>query len=87
MCFGDDSVAQIKGCGRGDEVAWCWHERFRHVNMVTLRKLAREAGAWDTRDRSSGAVVRGMSGREAMTHLVPGEGGVSGGTTPGAGAW
>jgi hypothetical protein len=27
--------------GRGDEVAWRWHERFRHVNMVALRKLAR----------------------------------------------
>jgi hypothetical protein len=40
------------------------------------------AGAWPTRDRSSGAVVRGMPGREAMTHLVLDEGGVSGGTTP-----
>jgi hypothetical protein len=28
--------------GRGDEVAWRWHERFRHINMVALRKLARE---------------------------------------------
>jgi hypothetical protein len=45
------------------------------------------AGAWPTGDRSSGAVVRGMPGREAMTHLVPGEEGVSGGTTPGVGAW
>jgi hypothetical protein len=29
-------------CGRGDEVAWRWHERFGHVNMVALRKLAQE---------------------------------------------
>jgi hypothetical protein len=28
--------------GRGDEVAWHWHERFGHVNMATLRKLAWE---------------------------------------------
>jgi hypothetical protein len=28
--------------GRGNEVAWCWHERFGYVNMVALRKLARE---------------------------------------------
>jgi hypothetical protein len=28
--------------GRGDEVAWRWHERFGHVNMAALRKLARE---------------------------------------------
>jgi hypothetical protein len=28
--------------GRGDEVAWRWHERFGHVNMTTLRKLARK---------------------------------------------
>jgi hypothetical protein len=28
--------------GRGDEVAWRWHERFRHVNMAALRKLSRE---------------------------------------------
>ena len=27
---------------RGDEVAWRWHERFGHVNMAALRKLARE---------------------------------------------
>jgi hypothetical protein len=27
---------------RGDEVAWHWHERFGHVNMVALRKLVRE---------------------------------------------
>jgi hypothetical protein len=27
-------------CGRGDEVAWHWHERFGHVNMAALRKLA-----------------------------------------------
>jgi hypothetical protein len=25
---------------RGDEVVWCWHEHFRHVNMATLQKLA-----------------------------------------------
>jgi hypothetical protein len=29
-------------CGRGDEVVWRWHERFRHVNMAALRKLVRE---------------------------------------------
>jgi hypothetical protein len=34
-----------------------------------------------------GEVVRGMPGRKAMMHLVPGEGGVSGRMTPGAGAW
>jgi hypothetical protein len=28
--------------GRGDEVAWRWHECFGHVNMAALRKLARE---------------------------------------------
>jgi hypothetical protein len=28
--------------GRGDEVAWCCNECFGHVNMVALRKLARE---------------------------------------------
>jgi hypothetical protein len=29
-------------CGHGDEVAWRWHERFEHVNMAVLQKLARE---------------------------------------------
>jgi hypothetical protein len=28
--------------GRGDEVAWRWHERFRYVNMAAVQKLARE---------------------------------------------
>jgi hypothetical protein len=28
--------------GRSNEVAWRWHERFGHVNMTTLQKLARE---------------------------------------------
>jgi hypothetical protein len=28
--------------GRSNEVAWRWHERFGHVNMATLQKLARE---------------------------------------------
>lgn len=28
--------------GRGDEVAWRWHQRFGHVNMAALWKLARE---------------------------------------------
>jgi hypothetical protein len=28
--------------GRDDEVVWHWHERFGHVNMAALRKLARE---------------------------------------------
>ena len=28
--------------GLGDEVAWHWHERFRHVNMVALQKLVQE---------------------------------------------
>jgi hypothetical protein len=27
---------------RGDEVVWHWYEHFRHVNMVTLWKLAQE---------------------------------------------
>jgi hypothetical protein len=29
-------------CRCGDEVAWHWHERFGHVNMAAIRKLARE---------------------------------------------
>jgi hypothetical protein len=28
--------------GLGNEVTWRWHERFSHVNMVALRKLAQE---------------------------------------------
>jgi hypothetical protein len=28
--------------GRDDEVVWHWHERFGHVNMTALRKLAQE---------------------------------------------
>jgi hypothetical protein len=28
--------------GWGDEVAWHWHERFGHVNIVALQKLAQE---------------------------------------------
>jgi hypothetical protein len=28
--------------GRGDEVALRWHERFGHINMAALRKLAQE---------------------------------------------
>jgi hypothetical protein len=28
--------------GRGDKVAWRWQERFGHVNMAALRKLAQE---------------------------------------------
>ncbi len=28
--------------GRGDEVAWRWHQRFGHVNMAALWKLAWE---------------------------------------------
>jgi hypothetical protein len=28
--------------GLDNEVAWRWHERFRHVNMAALRKLAQE---------------------------------------------
>jgi hypothetical protein len=28
--------------GRGDDVAWHWHEHFGHVNMAALRKLAHE---------------------------------------------
>jgi hypothetical protein len=28
--------------GRGNEVAWRWHERFGHVNMAALKKLAQE---------------------------------------------
>jgi hypothetical protein len=31
--------------------------------------------------------MRGVPGQEAMTHFIPGEGGVSGGTTPEASAW
>jgi hypothetical protein len=29
-------------CEWGDEEAWYWHERFRHINMTALRKLAWE---------------------------------------------
>jgi hypothetical protein len=29
-------------CGRSDEVVWCWHERFGHINMAALQKLAQE---------------------------------------------
>jgi hypothetical protein len=29
-------------CGRDNEVAWRWHECFRHVNMAALQKLAQE---------------------------------------------
>jgi hypothetical protein len=28
--------------GHGNEVAWRWHERFGHVNMVALRELVQE---------------------------------------------
>jgi hypothetical protein len=28
--------------GHGDEVAWRWHERFRHINMAALQKLTWE---------------------------------------------
>jgi hypothetical protein len=34
-------------CGCGDEVAWRWHERFGHINMTALRKLAREVFVHD----------------------------------------
>jgi hypothetical protein len=29
-------------CGHDDEVVWRWHERFGHVNMAALRKLAQK---------------------------------------------
>jgi hypothetical protein len=45
------------------------------------------AGAWPTRDRSSGAVVRGVPGQESTMHLIHSKGGVSNETMPGAGAW
>jgi hypothetical protein len=32
----------LPGREHGDEVAWHWHERFGHVNMAALRKLAQE---------------------------------------------
>jgi hypothetical protein len=38
--FTQSTCLAVRGCG--DEVAWCWYERFRHVNMAALRKLARE---------------------------------------------
>jgi hypothetical protein len=47
---------------------------------------ARSGGActWLTKDRPGGVVVRGMPRREAMTHLIPDEGGVPGKMMPGA---
>jgi transposase InsO family protein len=38
--FTQPTCLAVRGCG--DEVAWRWHERFKHVNMVALQKLARE---------------------------------------------
>jgi hypothetical protein len=29
-------------CGRGDEVAWHWHEHFSCINMAALQKLAQD---------------------------------------------
>jgi hypothetical protein len=29
-------------CEWGNEAAWSWHERFGHVNMAALQKLAQE---------------------------------------------
>jgi hypothetical protein len=40
---------------------------------------------WPTKDSLGGAVVRGVLGREAVTHLISGEGGVPGEMMPGAG--
>jgi hypothetical protein len=44
------------------------------------------SSTWPTGDRPGGAVVQSMPGREAVTHLIPGKGGVPSETTSGAGA-
>jgi hypothetical protein len=38
--FTQSTCLAVRGCRY--EVAWRWHERFEHVNMAALRKLARE---------------------------------------------
>jgi hypothetical protein len=38
--FMQPTCLAVRGCG--DEVAWHWYERFGHINMAALRKLARE---------------------------------------------
>jgi hypothetical protein len=38
--FTQPTCLAVPGCG--DEAVWCWHERFGHVNMAALQKLARE---------------------------------------------
>jgi hypothetical protein len=54
--FTQPTCLTVRGCG--DEVAWCWHELFRHIDMVALSKAGSGgAGVWSTGDRSSGAVV------------------------------
>jgi hypothetical protein len=68
--------------GHGEEVAWRWHERFRHVNMAALQKMAQE-------ELVHGLPKIGQVGHlwEVMTHFIPGEGGVLSGMTSGASAW
>jgi hypothetical protein len=38
--FAQPTCLVVRRCG--DEVVWHWHERFGHVNMATLQKLAQE---------------------------------------------
>jgi hypothetical protein len=57
-----------------------------HQHGGSLITSSGGASARPTGDRSGGVVVRGVPGQEAMTHLISGEGGVSGGMTPRAGA-
>jgi hypothetical protein len=72
---------------QGDEAVWHWHERFRHVrNGGPLEAGSRGASTCSTRYRLGGAVVLGVPGQKAMTHLIPDEGRVSGEMTPRAGA-
>jgi hypothetical protein len=40
LMFAQPTCLAVRGCG--DKVAWCWHERFGHINLAALRKLAQE---------------------------------------------
>jgi hypothetical protein len=54
--------------GRNDEEARLWHERFGHVNMAALRKLARGAGV--TVHRAGGQGMRGLLSQQAEEDLI-----------------
>ncbi|XP_072151353.1 uncharacterized protein [Setaria viridis] len=42
LCIKMATLSCLAVHGRDGEAAWRWHERFGHVNMAALRKLARE---------------------------------------------